>query len=126
MASPAAWSQNGDMNKMLMIAGLLLLASASACGGSDDSSQSISPVVAGSSCTQSSDCATGQVCGFATADACAAKGVCLIYPIPGTAHCNSIILACGCAGEQVAMSCDFPSGYAPSPVRSTSALDCTH
>jgi hypothetical protein len=112
------------MNKMLILAGLLVLGSSS-CGGDDSSNQTFNPVVTGSSCAQDADCKSGQVCGYATADSCSATGVCLIYPIPGTAHCNSVLLACGCSGSQVAIACDFPSGYAPAPIRSgSSSLSC--
>ena len=118
------------LNKTLVLAGLPALALALAfstaqCGGNDGSSnQSFNPVVSGSSCAQDKDCDTGQVCGFAIADKCGAKGVCLIYPTPGTAHCNSVRLACGCSGNQVAVACDFPDGYATEPVSSESAVNC--
>ncbi len=110
------------MSKILMLVSFLSLVS---CGGDGNGQgQTQSPVVAGSSCSADADCASGQVCGYPTSDACSAKGVCLVYPTPGAARCNSVILACGCSGNKVGIPCDYPSGFAPSPISSRSALSC--
>ena len=103
-------------------AGLLALIS---CGTSGDN-QNSNPIVTGTMCATDSDCASGQVCGFPTAAGCAtpSQGVCLVYPTPGVAHCSSVILACGCSGSKVGIPCDYPSGYAPAPIKSTSATSC--
>ena len=111
--------------KMIMRAGVAaaLLALVSCGSGTDQSSTAI---VTGHACAKDSDCLSGQVCGFPTAPGCATPnpGVCLVYPTPGTAHCNSVLLACGCAGSQVGVPCDYPSGYAPAPIKSTSSASC--
>ncbi len=100
-------------------AGLLAIGGFS-CGDS----QTSGPVVTGNPCAVDGDCASGQSCGFPTANGCTAQGVCLVYPTPGTAHCNSVILACGCSGSQVGIPCDYPSGYAPAKIKSGSAALC--
>jgi hypothetical protein len=101
---------------------LASLVSLSSCGTPD--SQSTDPIVTGKICAMDSDCASGQVCGFPLASGCTAQGVCLIYGSPGMAHCNSIILECGCAGNKVGVPCDYPNGYAPAPIKSMSSLSC--
>lgn len=104
-------------------AALLTLGS---CGIDSGDTQSTTPIVTGVPCAASGDCASGQVCGFPTAAECTAptKGVCLVYPTPGTAHCNSVLLACDCSGNQAGIPCDYPSGYAPTPIKSTNVVDC--
>jgi hypothetical protein len=70
------------------------------------------------------DCATGQVCGYALADGCAASGVCVVDPSYGGVHCNSVLLMCGCDGKQVAVRCDYPSNYAPVPIKDRTGASC--
>ena len=102
-----------------LLSGILTLAR---CGSS--AGESTSPIVTGKPCAMDNDCASGQVCGYPLASGCAAQGVCLVYPIPGMVHCNSIILECGCSGNKVGVACDYPSGYAPAPIKSMSSIDC--
>ena len=103
---------------------LAIIGGGGGCGGSAD--QSTSPIVTGRACATTSDCSSGQVCGFPTAAVCTAptQGVCLVYPTPGTAQCSSVLLECGCAGDKVGVPCDYPSGYAPAAIKSTNAATC--
>ncbi len=75
-----------------------------------------------SPCTVNSDCPDHEICGFPTADACAAKGSC--FPAPGV-ECNAIVLGCACDGGMVNLACNgLPGGYAPKPVLHSGA--CTN
>jgi hypothetical protein len=68
-------------------------------------------------CSTDTDCGGGKVCGFATADACAAKGTCFDAPPPGAPECLLYAPGCACDGTQVALACNgYPSGYAAKPV----------
>ena len=103
-----------------LFVGILALGS---CGVSSDS-QTTSPIVTTKSCSTAADCPSGQVCAYPQASGCAAQGRCLVYPNPGTIHCNSIIVECGCAGDKIGVPCDYPSGYAPAPIKSANAATC--
>ena len=102
---------------MVMRLSLVLSVGLAACGGGPPP---------GSPCTKDADCGTYQSCGFALAAGCAAKGTCIDDPSkqPGTAHCQSIAVECGCDGSKVGVRCDFPSGYAPAPIKDQSGLSC--
>src|SRR5580704_1937881 len=72
---------------------------------------------AGSGCTATGGCATGQICGFPTADACSAQGTC--FPAPG-ATCLVYSPGCACDGTEVNVACTgLPSGYATQPLLHT-------
>lgn len=69
---------------------------------------------AGSSCKSDADCASGSICGFATAAACAATGTCFVAQQVG---CNAAAPGCACDGSEVNIVCNgLPSGYAPAPL----------
>jgi hypothetical protein len=70
-------------------------------------------------CTTSSDCPSGQICGFLEAAGCAATGHC--FPGPTGARCGiASSIGCGCNGSEVSIdpSCysGLPSGYQTKPV----------
>jgi hypothetical protein len=75
---------------------------------------------AGKPCMTSADCADPQVadvgflCGFPTADGCAAKGTCFQEP---QLECAAVVLGCACNGSEVNIACNgLPGGYAPAPL----------
>jgi hypothetical protein len=81
------------------------------CAPADDAGS------AGSPCNSDADCATGSLCGFATADACAATGFCFVAPPLG---CNAASPGCACDGSVVNIVCNgLPNGYAPKPLLHT-------
>jgi hypothetical protein len=70
------------------------------------------------------DCGTGKMCGFKTADGCSGTGTCFDAPGPGTAMCLAYAAGCACDGTEVNLACNgYPSGYASKPVAHTGA--CT-
>jgi len=106
---------------------LLLLVSMIACGGQtigdlDGGTDSGTKSDTGTTkpCTTNSDCGKG-ICGFATADACTAKGQC--FPEPG-AVCNAYSPGCACNGTTINIVCEgLPDGYTTAPL--AHAGDCT-
>ena len=72
-----------------------------------------SPSDGGATCTTSSQCSAGQVCGFPESDKCSAAGHCFATgPV-----CNLFQPGCSCAGQTVNVACNgLPSGYATAPV----------
>jgi hypothetical protein len=89
---------------------------AGACAGpSQDAGLDAGPAKdGGKSCTSDADCGLG-ICGFPTADMCAAKGTC--FPPPG-AVCAAYSPGCACDGTTTNVICNgLPSGYAPKPLR---------
>ncbi|HEX4512625.1 MAG TPA: hypothetical protein VH054_03790 [Polyangiaceae bacterium] len=72
------------------------------------------------SCTKSTDCTSGDVCGFPTADACSAKGQCF----QGGAICNTFAPGCACDGTTINIACTgLPGGYATAPLAHTGSCD---
>lgn len=105
------------MKKILFL--LAALAAAPACGGQtigqdiDSGSDSGTDTGVTKPCTKDSDCGKG-ICGWAMADACAAKGQC--FPEPG-AVCNAFSPGCACDGTTINIACNgLPDGYAPAPL----------
>lgn len=61
----------------------------------------------------STDCGSGQICGFPESAGCSAAGTC--FQSPGVT-CNAIELACACDGTNINVACNgLPGGYAPKP-----------
>jgi hypothetical protein len=76
---------------------------------------------AGSSCATSSDCPTGETCGFPEAEACAAKGSCFSVP---AVECLVYQAGCACDGTEFDLTCTgLPSGYSLKPLKN--AGPCT-
>jgi hypothetical protein len=82
------------------------LAHAGACTGNpppiDDAGSDDAP--ASSGCSSNADCPSGEQCGFPVGD-CSGSAVCLPTQDFG-ALCNSIEIACSCAGTDVGLGCD--------------------
>jgi len=71
-------------------------------------------------CQRESDCPAGMVCGYPVRDGCGAIGHCIPRtPAPGDLPCNAIQYVCSCSGVTETVGCNYYSGYAPAPVRST-------
>ncbi len=69
----------------------------------------------GDSCTSSSDCGPGAICGFPEADQCAAKGTC--FPLTGGAMCNAYGAGCACDGTEINIICNgLSAGYQTKPL----------
>ena len=89
-------------NAILSTAALALLAACS------------STIGGGGACTQDTDCAADQMCGFATADACSAAGQCFARP---GAMCQAYSPGCACDGTTINVACTgLPGGYASAPL----------
>lgn len=72
----------------------------------------------GTACTLVSTCPNGQVCAFAIADGCAAKGQCL----PSNLFCRGYAPGCACDGTVISVVCNgLPGGYATKPLAYTGA-----
>jgi hypothetical protein len=68
------------------------------------------------SCATDADCASGSVCAFPVADACSAKGTCVV---PSPVACNAVSLGCACDGTMINTVCTgLPSGYVSAPLLS--------
>ena len=91
-----------------------------ACKG--DGGGTSPPADASTTCVTSADCTTGEVCGFAQADACTATGRCFVET--GGAICNSYEAGCACDGTEINLVCNgLPDGVDTKPVAHAGA--CT-
>ena len=76
-------------------------------------------------CVQNSDCPSGQLCGYAVANACMATGVCIDggpCNQPGaTCPCPIELEGCGCDGQPLSYGGCFPAGYTAAPLASMQA-----
>jgi hypothetical protein len=78
----------------------------------------------GGGCATDTDCGTGKMCGFKTADSCSATGACFDAPGPGTAMCDAYSAGCACDGTEINLACNgYPSGYGSKPVLHTGACE---
>jgi hypothetical protein len=76
---------------------------------------------AGPSCKDNGDCDGSDVCAYAKADACAAKGTC-VKSSPST--CNAIEPGCACDGSTINTICNgLPDGYVTKPLRHTGSCN---
>jgi hypothetical protein len=77
------------------------------------------PLDAGGPCTDSSNCATGQVCAYLESEACSATGQCVPQP---AVTCNLYQPGCACDGTMMNIACNgLPSGYETKPLRHAGA-----
>jgi hypothetical protein len=99
---------------------LLLSAMTGACfedvpvGADTDAGSGSDGGTGGKACTSDSDCSANEICGFPTAEACAAKGEC--FASPG-AECEAYSPGCACDGTEINIACNgLPSGYETKPL----------
>jgi hypothetical protein len=77
-----------------------------------------------SPCRRERDCAPGEVCGYAIAAGCEARGECIPrMPRPGSPACRVLAPLCGCNGTEQRVGCNYYDGYAPAPVAHAGACD---
>jgi hypothetical protein len=68
----------------------------------------------GPACVTDTDCGTGGLCGYPTANACSATGTC--FPAPGVV-CDLYSPGCACDGTTIGIACTgLPTGYASKPL----------
>ena len=71
-------------------------------------------------CKTDTDCGTGKLCGFNTADGCSAVGTC-VSPTTGP-QCTAVYEVCTCAGGTTTGGCTaYPAGYLAAPVPNANA-----
>jgi len=83
------------------ILGLILVLSTAGCPSTSDGvADRDASADAGDACTTDADCHSGWMCGYAVADSCAAKGVCVISNCQGNG-CITPAGMCGCNGQTI-------------------------
>lgn len=89
-------------------------------GGEQDASTDASPPDS-ARCTTSSECASGQICGFLETPACPSSGTCFTVP---TVACLAYSPGCACDGTEINLACTgLQDGYSTKPLFHTGS--CT-